>query len=192
MPKVPVDPPGDEHVPLLLPALYQMAEVGSRVHHGRRPRALTDDQHGRPEAQPRRVQRGRKHVPRVSGEEAVVRKGFGKGHAVRNVVRSAVAGQEEGGQGRGGRVGDGGGVELEEVEEGEEEEEGGEAPRGRCCWWGGGVSVGVVVGAVRERGEVEGREQGGGERGAEGEGAEGDGGGVSVGGGRGGGGGGGG
>lgn len=51
-----------------------------------------------------------------------------KRHAVRDVVRLPVAGQQERGYGRRGRVRNGGRVVFEEVEEGEEEEEEWEAP----------------------------------------------------------------
>lgn len=109
-------------------------------------------------------------VRRVGGEVVMVEEGFGKGEPVSYVVGFSVGGEEEGGDGCGRRVAEGGGVVFEEVEEGEEGEEGGEAPEG--CWggWGdGGVG-----------GEVEGCEEGGGEGGAEEEGAEGDGGGGFV------------
>lgn len=64
----------------------------------------------------------------VSGDEVVVDESFEEGQPVRDVVCFAVAGQEEGGDCCRGRVGDGGSVVFEEVEEGEEEEEEGEAP----------------------------------------------------------------
>ena len=58
----------------------------------------------------------------------MVEEGLREGHAMRDVVGSSVAGEEEGGDGCGGRVREGGGVVFEVVEEGEEGEEGGEAP----------------------------------------------------------------
>lgn len=64
----------------------------------------------------------------VGRDEAVVEEGFEEGGAVGDVVGFAVAGEEEGGDGCGGRVRAGGGVVLEVVEEGEEGEEEGEAP----------------------------------------------------------------
>ena len=123
VPEVPVHAPSDEDVSVPLLALDEVVEVGARVHHGRRPRRLAGDQHGGAEQQPGRVQGGRKQAAGVAREVVVVHEAFGKGRRVRDVVGPAVARQQEGGDGRGGRVREGGRVEFEEVEEGEEEEE---------------------------------------------------------------------
>ena len=165
MPQVAVDAAGHEYVSRPLLAPDQVAEIRPRVHHRRRPRRLPQDQHRRADDQPDRLRARREPASSaVAGEEAVVDEAFGEGEPVRGVVGAPVAGKEEGGgRRRGGRVRDGGGVVFEEVEEGEEGEEGGEAPEG--AWVRG------------QRGELDGREEGGGEGGAEGEGAEGDGGG---------------
>lgn len=167
MPQISVNPPGNEDVSFLLLALYEVVEVCPRVQHGRGPRALSHDQQSGAEDEPRCAQGWWKDAVCVSGEEMVVDEGFDEGQPVRDVVCFAVAGQEEGGDGGCGWVGEGGGVVFEVVEEGEEEQEEGEAPE--WCWgWGGGGLVGGEEGA-----EVEGCEEGGGGCGAEGEGAEG-------------------
>ena len=64
----------------------------------------------------------------VAGEVALMDEALHKRQPVRDVVRPPVTGEQERGDGGGGRVGDGGRVVFEEVEEGEEEEEEGEAP----------------------------------------------------------------
>lgn len=128
MSQVPVHAPRDEHVSRLLLLLDEVVEVRARVQHRRRPDHLPRRHHHGAEDQPRGVETLWEQCIRVGREEAVVEEGFEEGGAVGDVVGFAVAGEEEGRDGCGGRVREGGGVVFEVVEEGEEGEEEGEAP----------------------------------------------------------------
>ena len=132
MSQIAVDAARHEHVAFFLLVLYQMVEIGARVHHGYCAGGLTYEQHCGAEDQPWRVQRGgESEGVGVGGwEVVVVDEAFEEGEAMGDVVGFSVAGEEEGGDGGCGRVGERGGVEFEKVEEGEEEEEEWEAPEG--------------------------------------------------------------
>ena len=124
MAQIAVDAARHEHVAFFLLVLYQMVEIGARVHHGDRAGGLTYKQHCGAEDQPWRVQcGGESEGVGVGGwEVVVVEEAFEEGKAVGDVVGFSVAGEEEGGDGGCGGVEERGGVEFEEVEEGEEEE----------------------------------------------------------------------
>ena len=90
MPKVPVDPPGDQDVSFLLLALDEVVEVGARVDHGRRPCALAYGQHCGAEDEPGRVYRGWEDAACEFREVVMMEEAFDEGHPVRDVVCFAV------------------------------------------------------------------------------------------------------
>lgn len=109
--------------------LHGMVEITPRLRHRQRPDNLADSHQNKPNNQQRLDARDRGREPRIAIRvEGVRDDALDDRRAVGNVIRPAVGGEEEGGDGCDVGVVSSGGVEFEEVEERQRGEEARHAP----------------------------------------------------------------